>query len=243
MLRAFTDTDVVNAFVEYLRSNFYPNLKIDKRPEKDNRSSKDIDALAGQFAIEHTSIDTVKNQTRDSAWFLEVFGGIEAEISDHLNYRLSITLPYDGIRRGQNWPSIREALKNWILHFSSMLRDGRHLIDNVTKIPFQFHANKATDRKPGLIFYRLSPVDNDFVNRLQAHLNRKAKKLEPYQGKGFKTILLVESDDIALMDEGFMLDGIRTAFSRDLPKGVDQIWYADTSIPESILFHNFTAKL
>lgn len=240
MLRVFTDEAIVYAFVEYLRSNFYPNLKIDGRPEKDNRSSEDIDALAGPFAIEHTSIDTVKNQTRDSAWFLEVVGGLETEISNKLNYRLGIVLPYKGIRSGQNWLSIRATLKDWILNSSSNLSDGRHLIDNITGIPFQFHVSKISNRKPGLFFSRLAPVENDFLNRLKTHLNRKARKLKPYQGKGYKTILLVESDDIALMDEGIMLERIRSAFSRHLPKGVDQIWYADTSIPENILFYNFT---
>ena len=84
------------------------------------------------------------------------------------------------------------------------------------------------------------PENSDFPKRLRVHLNRKAKKLIPYRENGFKTVLLVESDDIALMDGSIMLDGIREAFSQKLPDGVDQIWYADTSIPEEILFHNLT---
>ena len=121
--------------------------------------------------------------------------------------------------------------------------DGRHFIDNVSGVPFQFHVNKASDRRPGLIFSRFVPENNDFSNRLRGHLNRKAKKLIPYKENEFKTVLLIESDDIALMDESIMLDGIREAFLKKLPDGVDQIWYADTSIPEEILFHNLTDSI
>lgn len=243
MLRKFDDEAVVNAFVKYLRQHGHPGLRIERRPEKENRNSEDIEAAAGPFAIEHTSVDTVANQTRNSAWFLQVVGGLESELSPRLNYRLRITLPYEGIRRGQDWPSMRRTIVEWILDSSSKLRDGRYVINNVAGIPFEFRVNKASNQQPGLFFRRPAPEDSSFSNRLQNQLSRKAKKLRPYQEKGFTTILLVESDDIALMDEDLMLDGIRKALSGNLFEGVDQIWYADTSTtstPKHILFYDFT---
>ena len=78
---------------------------------------------------------------------------------------------------------------------------------------------------------------------MRDHLSRKASKLKPYKAEGFRTILLLESDDIALMDESIMLDGIRRAFSQKLPDGVDEIWYADTSIPEDIQFHDLSNSI
>lgn len=245
-MRNFDDVTIVGFFVNHLKMNGHPNLKINRIPDKEKAEGdkkEDIDAIAGRFAIEHTSFDTVRNQRRDSARFLKVVGDLEAEISPQLNYRIRILLPYEGIRRGQKWSLIRESLKNWIMNFSSKLPDGRHFIDNVPGIPFQFHVNKASDRRPGLIFIRFEPENNDFSNRLRDHLNRKARKLMPYKAKKFKTVLLLESDDIALMDESIMLERIRMAFSQKLPDGVDQIWYADTSIPEKILFQNLTDSI
>ena len=181
-MRNFDDATIVEFFVNHLKMNGHPNLKIDRIPDKEKvegDKKKDIDAIAGHFAIEHTSFDTAKNQTRDSARFLKVVGDLEAEISLQLNYRLRIILPYKGIRRGQKWSSVRESLKDWIINFSPKLPDGRHFIDNVSSVPFQFHANKASDRRPGLIFGRFEPENDDFLNRLRDHLNRKARKLIP----------------------------------------------------------------
>jgi hypothetical protein len=56
-------------------------------------------------------------------------------------------------------------------------------------------------------------------------------------------VLLVESEDIALMNEAKMLAAVRTAFADGPPSGVHQLWYVDTSIPIEILFKDFTLAL
>jgi len=73
--------------------NGYPNLRIDRTPDKETAEgdkNQDIDAMAGRFAIEHTSFDTVRNQTRDSARFLQVVGNLEAEISPKLTLQRNL---------------------------------------------------------------------------------------------------------------------------------------------------------
>ena len=74
-LRPMTDYDVINVFVEHLRINGHPGLHVDRWPDKGNLNSSDIDAIAGPFAIEHTSVDTLPNQRRDADWFMRAAGG------------------------------------------------------------------------------------------------------------------------------------------------------------------------
>lgn len=245
-MRNFDDTKVVDAFVNHLKLNGHPNLKIVRRPDKEKvkgDKKQDIDAVAGNFAIEHTSIDTVHNQTRDSARFLKVVKDLEKELSDTLNFRLEIIFPYDGVSRGQNWNGIRESLKAWIINTSHELEDGRYSDLQIPGVPFRVYVFKKSVCKAGLVFSRFSPIDNTFSERLSEQLSRKAKKIRPYKDQGFTTILLVESDDIALMNDDIMLDGIRKAFSKGLPDGVDHVWYANTSIPYDLLFFDFTQSI
>lgn len=135
MSRTVGDEAVVSAFVEYLKQHGYPNLKIDRFPEREKPNSEDIETIAGPFAIAHTSIDTVPNQRRDSAWFLKVLDGLESELSLGLDYRLRITLPYECIRRGQDWVAIREALVKWVSGSALKLPDGSHIIKIVPAFP------------------------------------------------------------------------------------------------------------
>jgi hypothetical protein len=52
--------------------------------------------------------------------------------------------------------------------------------------------------------------------------------------------LLVESSDIALMNIGVITEAIAQAYERSLPAGVDQVWFADTSFPADVEFHDLS---
>jgi hypothetical protein len=80
-------------------------------------------------------------------------------------------------------------------------------------------------------------------DRVREQLDRKAGKLSRYRDEGKITILLVESDDIALMDDSIMWESLRQAYPIGLPSKVDQIWFADTSIREEILFRDMTKAM
>jgi hypothetical protein len=234
------DREVINAFVAHLQTNGHANLEVEEWPEDVNRDSQEIDAIAGVFAIEHTSIDTLPNHRRDSDWFMQVVGGLEQELSGSIPFRLNITLEYEAVKIGQNWSAIRNALRSWLIKNASELEDGSHILDHIPGVPFRLHIRKASGRRPGLFFGRFDPVDDTLPARTSQLLTRKAKKLFRYQSSGKTTVLLIESDDIALMNEAKMLEVVRVGFDGGLPPGVDQLWYADTSIPSEILFRDLT---
>lgn len=238
------DRDVIKAFVEHLRANGFPLLKIDCWPEYKNKNSTipDIDAVAGQFAIEHTSIDTLPNQRQDSNYFMHVVGGLKSEIKS-IPFRLKIIIEYSAVAKGQNWAAIRESLNVWIISDAHNLPDGRHLVDNAPGIPFRMHVIKQSNRPAGIFFYRFEPHDDTLPIRVRELLDRKAGKLAKYHKPGTTTVLLIESNDIALMNEFRMFEAIREAYPEGLPEGVDKIWYANTSIPTEIEFYDFTPKI
>lgn len=241
------DSDVIDAFIVHLRENGHPDLFVKERPDKENRHDPtpppDIDAIAGKYAIEHTSIDTVPNQRRNSDWFMKAAGEIENELKNIPGFRLKITLEYYATIKGQNWQLIRDSLKNWINEEAPDIVDGYYVIKDIPDIPFILHILKASDREPRIIFSRFSPTDETLPDRIFEQFEIKAKKLSKYRDKGFTTILLIESDDLTLMDDIRMLESIKTAYPKGLPVGVDKIWFADTSIQFAIEFMDFTPHI
>lgn len=235
------DHEVVKAFVDHLAANGYSGLKIDKIPEDDPTVPQDmrIDAIAGIFAIEHTSIDSLPNQRGKSDWFMRAAGGLVNELPK-LPYRLSITLEYDAINTGQDWTAIRKALKTWIIEDCPRLPDGHQTLENLPDIPFRLWVSKKSDRPPRILFSRTMPDDNSLPHRIRQHLVKKIKKIVPYHKQGYITLLLIESDDIALIDFSYMARAIRKAYPHGLPPGIDELWFIDTSIPSEIDVHNFT---
>ena len=236
--------ELVNKFVTYLQKHDYPNLKVDYYPDERNRSTPDIDAIAGSLAIEHTSIDTIPNQRLNSDWFTKLIGNLEQELAT-LPFYLGIALEYNAITTGQNWEEIRAALKKWILEVAPCLTVVRPYTpyNKALGIPFTIYVTKETGSRRGVRFSRFPPDDDTLSTRIKDLFDKKVKKLMPYQVVGNTTILLVENEDIALMDDRKLLNAIRSAYSKGLPSGIDEIWYADTSIQDRIRFINFTHDL
>ena len=72
------DRTVIDEFVKHLQKHNYPSLKVDCRPdeEEEYQNLPSVDAIAGPFAIEHTSIDTLPNQRLNADWFSKLPKGL-----------------------------------------------------------------------------------------------------------------------------------------------------------------------
>ena len=77
MKRVHADREIVTRFVEQLRDGWCPGLKIDCWPEDENPGQSEIEAIAGDLAIEHTSIDTLPQQRTIGDHFEEALAILE----------------------------------------------------------------------------------------------------------------------------------------------------------------------
>ena len=242
-----SEQEVVVAFVSHLGLLMgHSSLSVDRWPDKENRTEPEIDAISGDFAIEHTSVDSVANQRQLSDWYLQAINGLDRVIRDHVDCGLTITLDFFAIGKGMNWSGIRDDIQNWIVNCASTLENGNHEIDLPTSTPIEFPIVMCVWKGPApsiVGFARFEPEDDTLPTRIRGLLDRKAQKLKKYEGQSYTTIVLVENDDIALMNEAKMLAALREAYPDGLPQGVNEIWYADTSISDKPQFRNFTAKI
>ena len=123
------ENDVIDAFVRHMAHyKVCPNLAVNRWPDKENRTEPEIDAIAGRFAIEHTSIDSVANQRRLDDWYLQVVDGLDRVISDIVDCGFTITLEFHAIAKGMGWCCIRDDLQNWIVDYAPRLGNGNHKI-------------------------------------------------------------------------------------------------------------------
>jgi len=231
----------VKAFVEHLRKHGFCDLQVDGWPEDENPGASEIEAIAGPFAIEHTSIDTLPNQRRDSDWFGEAVSPLETVLSPLLQFRLRITFPYDAISAGQDWAAIREAIAAWIVRESGGLADGVHFII-VPGTTFESRISKDSGAEPALLFYREAADDPSLAVRVRDQVLRKTSKLARHSLQERKTVLLVESVDGSLMNQHKMLEALREGL-KQLPAGIDQLWYVDGRRGFAPTFFDFTPFL
>jgi hypothetical protein len=237
-----TDDDVIDAFVGHLSETGYPNLVVDRRPDKLERSAPAIDAIAGQFAIEHTSLEALPDQRRNDAWYERVVSPLEREFGDTLPYGLVVSIPYGVVMAGRDWSGIRDVLRQLVRDCSGLLSDGRHLVERPCGVDLCLHVWKRGNRR-GVHFKRQLPAERTPVTAVRDLVLRKASKLEACDDRIETRVLLVENGDIALMNIQVLVDMLQAAFPDGSPTGVDQLWYADTSIAEELEFRNLTSRI
>ncbi len=110
MVMKTREQKIIVTFVDYLGTlNDHSNFSVDRWPDKENRTGPEIDAIAGSFAIEHTSIDSVMDQRKLNDWYLQVVEGLDQVIKDYIDCGFTITLQYSGIGKGMVWSDIRRA--------------------------------------------------------------------------------------------------------------------------------------
>jgi len=139
------DREIVERFIEHLRDDGHPDLKIDSWPEDDHPGQSVVEAIAGKLAIEHTSVDTLPDQRRIGEQFMDALG-----VLDHLpaTARLSINVPYELVTIGADWGAYRLVLAHWILNVAPRLSDGRYDIE-LPSTPLTCIGIKESDRPVG----------------------------------------------------------------------------------------------
>jgi hypothetical protein len=219
---------VIEQFLSFLRMNGYPDLVLDDCPDEHNRNSRDIDAIAGNFAIEHTTVDGLPGQRGHDDRFLRLVEGLRVELKPGLLCHANVTICYDDLREvtANSMTAIRVVLLAWLRSILPMLGDGPHWFPRTPELPFAILIRKWTDREPGVYFMRDFPRDHSRGWQLPEQLARKAAKLRTYKTKtaGYITLLLIELNGSALMGSYDFLELFYDAHGALDLDGVDEVW-------------------
>lgn len=186
------------------------------------------EARAAPFLIEHFTIDSTPDQRKLGAQFAKLVGGLEQEFQD-LPFALIIAMPEDVAQKGSDWTAQRLALSTWIRDLAPSLADGHHVDVRVAGFDIDLNVWKNRGRlKPGLMFKRwTADGERGLVDRLLRAVPRKAEKLASHKEEGERSLLLLESNDIALMSAHEFLKAFRSAFPGGV-SGVDDVWFCHT---------------
>ena len=229
------DRTVIDEFIRHLQEHGYPSLKVDRRPdeEEEYQNLPSVDAIAGDFAIEHTSIDTLPNQRRNADWFSKVTEGLEEEFADQLSFHLSITFDYGAVSKNyisitekRGLGEIHQVFRNRIGEVNLSLADGCRVLNGFPDIPFQFDVIEGNELPKDILFALINPEDSTLPERIKELIDRSAKKLAKDQSNTKTTVLVIEINDPALMNDR-ILGAIRKAYPEELLSGINQIWYGE----------------
>lgn len=251
---------VIEEVLKYLSNTIKVNYEIIQQPDIVERNKPACDALAKlggtKVAIEHTSIDSVRFQRRDDSRFLKLLGPLKNELKGRLplpgHYCLVIDM--NVIPTGVKWKDIRQLICEWCLKVADKLEIGRpsvaprHFIRERPKgVPFDLTLYRWSARDGQFRVARFSPndIEGQRVKVLRKAIGSRGLKVAEYRNDGFRTVLILESNDIALgnfYDIGkAFIDAIKVFELMTLP---DEVYLVETEVaPYDIYCLKFNSTL
>lgn len=223
------DRETLEAFLAYLEESY--NISSDGVvfPEDSNRSSPEVDAIVKNVAIEHTSIDSIKGQRSNNAIFQLVFVPVMQEFSPQAKEHYWIVVPFDEIKKIREPQKAREHVRIWFKDTILTLPPGVYSELNIPVLNLSASVQKCTDLWPTVIFLRSAQRDPNLSANLRDRVLQKTSKLEKYKQLGFRTCVLIESEDIAFMSQHIFTEIFSEAFDLSAPPHTDIVFFADSS--------------
>jgi hypothetical protein len=236
------EATAIQAVIDVYNRATQGSYVITRQPDQGNRGSPEIDAYAESeglrpLAIEHTTIESVKLQRRDSAWFMHALGSLQTELGSVFPFQLAIGFPYRNAEAGQDWPTIRERIKSWLLANALAAPFGR-TTHEVPGVPFVLTLSKRTDQPHQTGLVRTEPPGEGealLLENMHDALDHKYLKLGDYRAKGAVAVLVLESDDIALANPQRLYEAFLRSLRQQPRPNLDQVWLVFRGCPYSFL--------
>jgi hypothetical protein len=227
---------VVNTYNEAVGSKY----SITRWPDEEERNTRACDAYAEvpgrpPLAIEHTIIPTFDVQKEKDAQFMKAIGDLEAQLKTFFPYNLSLDIHMSAIQKGQKWIEIRDAVGTWLKDNVAKIPPGKSKVQ-IPNVPFEVILERDDNLPPSFTVSRTldSTLDvaEELIKSIAAALQDKNDQLKRYKAQGNRTILVVESQDIALVSSVSIYKAFLKAHAQVQPTNIDQIWLINTYEPE-----------
>jgi hypothetical protein len=166
---------------------------------------------------------------------MKAIGDLEADLKRFFPYHLSLAIQMSAIQKGQNWTVIRDAVGAWLKENAPKIPVGRSTVQ-IANVPFEIKLERDESLPPSFVVSRIIDAKLDIPEELTRSISRaledKNDQLAKYRQQGNRTILILESQDIALVSSGSIYKAFLQAHAQIKPANIEQVWLMNTYEPE-----------
>lgn len=240
----WSEETVIDSAIEvYVRCGL-GTYSVDSRPDKqkNHRNRPEIDAVAAavgkpNIAIEHTRLQSFNGQLMDDSRIKELCVPLAEEIAADVPNGVSCVIPILAFVRGFSWDPARDAIRDYLTQNARHYPVGisHHVITNV---PFPIKIYRNPDSKTPFCFIREAPsksqIKRELLASMELALGHKKGSLQDYLNTGHRSVLLTESNDIALIHHIDVYTTYLTAQKIVGSEHLTDLLYGMTSDPEQV---------
>jgi len=230
---------VIQAVLDRYNDGVGTAYVITRWPDEEERNNRACDAFAEMkgspaIAIEHTLIQSYDRQKQRDAEFMQAIGELEQELRNAFPYRIRLGVRMFAVEKGQRWDALKRAIRSWLT--TNVPVPGRTDV-TIPGVPFPVSIIREEDGPTGFTVFRWYDESLDISEGLRATiaaaLENKNNQLGAYRTAGNRTILVLESEDVALANRVLVYRAfLATEKAADM-SNIDQVWLASTITQEN----------
>ena len=231
----------IEGFCERLSLLTGSTIKVLEWPDEENPGKGCCDALivrnSEQIALDHRVVESFTNHFKDNALLNSIVAPLQKSlIGLYPSHRIRIRIRVRGLPKG-NRDRMRDTLKEGCIKaLHATPDDCRVHKHRVADVPCDVWISKTPSERPGCFIGRYLPEDQEAelnYGMLQA-LKSKSKQFDRYKKKNFQTLLLLDSDDFASLDEYIIANAFSLAIEQWDISSIDEV-YVFYSYPDNFI--------
>lgn len=234
-----SDDDHVDRVIDVVRIHLQQRkgegITRTKSPDREMRTAKACDAILEgggiRYAVEHTSLDSYLRQRLDSARFREVLGTLERRLKERLSDHIDVDVPVHAVPARIDWQELSRLIESWIVTNLNRLPYDQRVEVQISGVPFALGVRRERAAGPGSLFgMRVAPADlrEQRVQVLIERIQAKSAVLSGYKRQAFRTVLIIESDDVALTNREEICEDFQEAVKAQQPADIDDAFLVET---------------
>jgi len=237
----------IDFFLTQINKIFKIKTSVLEYPDEIIRNQKACDAIVSigvkKAAIEHTSIDCYQSEREEEALFLKLFNPVKEALERELKVPGKFVISTDAKinLKGFDYDEVRPLIIKSCLQKAKTLKFGspetapdHFTILKIPEIPFDIKLTRwKGNNSVNLCCHSLEEIQTELMSVLNKAIESRGKKVSQYRNEGFRTALLIESQDMQLTNSsmiGQAFFGIIKNFPEmDLP---DEIYLINTGFSD-----------
>ena len=237
-------------------------IEVIGRPDQTERRKKAVEQLwasqTRRYAVEHTRVEAFEGQIQDGANFMKLLGAVETALTGVLPGRFRLAIPVGAAsRRPLDMRGAQAEIVQWILDTSRTMADEQVEVLRSRCLDCDVHLKKVHSHESRLIVLRAwdsTDGDKRRAERIRRALEAKIPKLlSDAQKSGSESLLVLESDDIALSNVFEVAAAFKAAcegltslpdlvFLTETDAGVPHVWVlkdGDVMLPHEAHYEDY----
>jgi hypothetical protein len=233
---------VIEKFCKRLSMLVREDCVAESWPDSENREPGTCDAIlkrgVSSWALDHTHLNSFRGHVKDNVLFNSIILSLQSSLAPICHkHHINVVLDIRKLPRGRS-ETMRQLEASLLRIIPTVVDDGNLHRITLDSPACEIHVSRLASELAGCFFHQLAPEGHniELCQDIERAIRQKSKQLKRYKAEGKRTILLLDTDEISLINEFTVADAFATATAQIDHSCLDEVFLFDQPVGTDVHF-------